>query len=588
MNNRYGFTLVELLAVIVILAIILAIAIPGITGIIQNSTKSAFEIDAKMVLQQIEYKKLEDPSFNITNITKANLKAELGLSDVNYESVSIVLEDNVPTISIVGANKWNGLFACGTFRSMRVVQSLTDCSGDLTAPVITILGSNPMNVNIGDTYIDAGATAVDDVEGNVTSNIIVTGTVNTSVIGSYVITYSVTDTANNESMATRIVNVIDEANAPVLATGMTPVKWNGSTWIDTVESDTNWYSYTTTDKKWANARTIDGSMWVWVPRYAYQIESGYHTDTTGEINIKFLQNTTNTTNDGTNVTSTPTYSSSSQTNYIVHPAFAFDTTQLTGIWVAKFEASGATNAIEFKPNVTSLRSIKIGDMFTASRNMETNSRYGWGTSGTNIDTHMMKNSEWGAIVYLAKSTYGKNDEIWVNNSNIYTTGCAGNSASADWYAGCENTYDTTNGQKTSTTGNIYGIYDMSGGTWELVSAYVNNGHANLTTNGSSIVSAASKYKDVYPQGATDSPSNNYAATINFKGDALYETSNSYTGSVSWFGDYAKAPYMSGPWLGRGGGYDVSTTAGAFSFSSTSGAGYDSESFRSVLLVGTGL
>ncbi|MDD2489788.1 MAG: prepilin-type N-terminal cleavage/methylation domain-containing protein, partial [Bacilli bacterium] len=53
-----GFTLVELLAVIVILAIVLAIAVPSITGIIENVTINAFEQDAKMIIKSINYKSL--------------------------------------------------------------------------------------------------------------------------------------------------------------------------------------------------------------------------------------------------------------------------------------------------------------------------------------------------------------------------------------------------------------------------------------------------------------------------------------------------------------------------------------------------
>jgi type IV pilus assembly protein PilA len=52
---KKGFTLVELLAVIVILAVILAIAIPGISSVISNASKSAFESDAKMVIKGISY-----------------------------------------------------------------------------------------------------------------------------------------------------------------------------------------------------------------------------------------------------------------------------------------------------------------------------------------------------------------------------------------------------------------------------------------------------------------------------------------------------------------------------------------------------
>ena len=72
-------------------------------------------------------------------------------------------------------------------------------------------------------------------------------------------------------------------NTPDLQNGaLTPVKWedNGSgtyTMVETTADDPDWYSYTTTDKKWANAKTSDGSLWVWIPRYAYQIADNYHT-----------------------------------------------------------------------------------------------------------------------------------------------------------------------------------------------------------------------------------------------------------------------------------------------------------------------
>ena len=61
---------------------------------------------------------------------------------------------------------------------------------------------------------------------------------------------------------------------------MTPIKWDETAndgagdWVETDGSDPDWYDYE--NKKWANARTSDGSMWVWIPRYAYSITSGYH------------------------------------------------------------------------------------------------------------------------------------------------------------------------------------------------------------------------------------------------------------------------------------------------------------------------
>ncbi len=93
---------------------------------------------------------------------------------------------------------------------------------DTTAPVITLLGNNPENVYVNSTYTDAGATAMDNIDGNITANIVVTGTVNTDTIGTYTLTYNVSDSAGNPATpVTRTVNVIpqgdgEDTTAPVI------------------------------------------------------------------------------------------------------------------------------------------------------------------------------------------------------------------------------------------------------------------------------------------------------------------------------------------------------------------------------------
>ncbi|HHT38306.1 MAG TPA: prepilin-type N-terminal cleavage/methylation domain-containing protein [Mollicutes bacterium] len=93
-RNKKGFTLVELLAVIVILAIILAIAVPGISNMIDNSKKSAFEADAKMIITGLEYQNLEASLGQATAVTIKDLNADelkkLGANPANYEIVSVV------------------------------------------------------------------------------------------------------------------------------------------------------------------------------------------------------------------------------------------------------------------------------------------------------------------------------------------------------------------------------------------------------------------------------------------------------------------------------------------------------------------
>ena len=125
---------------------------------------------------------------------------------------------------------------------------------------------------------------------------------------------------------------------------------------------------------------------------------------------------------------------------------------------------------------------------------------------------------------------------------------------------------------------------MSGGAYDKVAAYVNNGHSNLTTYGSNLVNAAAKYKDVYSKGSSDSYSNNYAATSSKYGDAVYETSSSGTGSTSWYLDDTYFPYTAGPFFIRGGVCNVGSGAGVFYFSYNNGLAGDSYGFRVVVPV----
>ena len=316
-------------------------------------------------------------------------------------------------------------------------------------------------------------------------------------------------------------------NAPELDEGMIAVRYNGSNWVKADNSTNNWYNY---DKQeWANAVTVTSdtrdrylsasvgtvvsmndieTMWVWIPRYSYSIGSvdgtnyygkqGDYLDTIptrtlpGEIDIKFVD--TNTKDRGT---AKYVVSDGIQSNSWYTPdAFTFGDAELSGIWVGKFETSssnpsatyGGGNTTELdpmiKPNVTSWRYINVSNAFNVSLKMnDEGNRYGF---SSDVDTHMMKNSEWGAVAYLSQSKYGKlgntnfigsNKEIYQNKSNQYITGCSwgkpSGGTSSDY--GCQYTYDIDiNGTGASTTGTIYGVYDMSGGSEENVMGNYND------------------------------------------------------------------------------------------------------------------
>jgi len=297
-------------------------------------------------------------------------------------------------------------------------------------------------------------------------------------------------------------------NAPELVEGMTPVKWNGVTWVTTTANDPDWYSYKDTSEDgantsiWANAKTPDGSMWVWIPRYAYKIEYTNPAKPTagGKIHIVFLNGTTNEPLEAIDepIYRKVTLGVSTSKNYVVHPAFREDiglggwTDELTGIWVGKFETSGnSAETVASKPNVESFSFDSQGSkQFTYARN----AKLGFtNKSSLNIDTHMGKNTEWGAVAYLGHSVYGVNGAKVAEN----TTFIAGK--------------DYTINLNQSTTGNVYGVYDMAGGRMEYVAAYIGSWAPARFGNISTIVTAHLKYKQIY------------GSVYSYYGDAMNET-----------------------------------------------------------------
>ena len=98
-------------------------------------------------------------------------------------------------------SKWYNYLNSDLYMTLRIT--------DTKPPVITLLGSNPVTVQLGSAYVDGGATAYDNVDGDITSSIVVTNPVNTNAIGTYTITYNVKDSSGNTATpVTRTVNVI--------------------------------------------------------------------------------------------------------------------------------------------------------------------------------------------------------------------------------------------------------------------------------------------------------------------------------------------------------------------------------------------
>ena len=316
----------------------------------------------------------------------------------------------------------------------------------------------------------------------------------------------------------------------------------------------------------------DIKLWyVWIPRYKYTIFNGNNESVSEQlINITFESgiNRTGTVtcvnnDDGSETCTDNTYGGiTNGTSTYTHPAFKFGNTELTGFWVGKFEVSGSTSAITVKPNVTSLRNQTVSSFFTAIQNVKTT--YGI----NNADSHIMKNMEWGAVAYLKQSKYGLGTtDIAVNTNSSYYTG-----------GGTSDAYKTNVAQ--STTGNIYGVYDMSGGAWEYVMGNMNNSsNAFYSSNAGFTTAPDAKYYDSYKYDTS------YTSHARGKlGDATKETLTTFGKTLGggWYSDYAYFPNSSFSWFIRGGRYDDGTYAGVFYFYGANGGDYSYGSARAVL------
>lgn len=397
-------------------------------------------------------------------------------------------------------------------------------------------------------------------------------------------------------------------NAPKLEEGMVPVVWEEKSkkW-KTVDKDSGeWYNYSSDVRKWANIMLQDelsvdsngyvtsiGSMFVWIPRYMYQIETLYHTSSTegGKINIKFLKGNSTVPTDNTNVTIA---NQSGQGNWNIHPAFSnYGGQELTGIWVAKFEATAAegvgnsedsdnvTNKnVRVVPNEQSWRFITIGNAYTVSTNMKNNTDL-YGAGIANCDPHLMKNTEWGAVAYLTQSKYGRNGtEVALNNSTDRITG-----RSNGGIDGSENSfsYEKEEGQLASSTGNIYGIYDLNGGSFERIAAYIDTSAA--LTNGQELVNAPERHKNVYEASEDETSENNFEINSKAYGDAIYEISSYENQYSAWFSDYSRFSFGTDAFLVRGGGYySTMLESGIFFYNMNAGVVATNGGFRSVLCI----
>ncbi|MEG2460465.1 MAG: hypothetical protein RSB87_05055, partial [Clostridia bacterium] len=387
----------------------------------------------------------------------------------------------------------------------------------------------------------------------------------------YTIEVKTIDNAGNESAVNQInfTTIKEIKYKPVISTGLTPIKWNVSNVLETTtDTDPEWFDYP--NKKWANAQTADGSMWTWIPRYAYRIIYydkpviknvapadgnivGY-SDNRGLVNASGTASTSfNRLNGrvevvflgadnfkyldgGKYVGDVTKTGAENPKNYVVHPAFSAVrrigytkradgnfgwNEEIPGFWVSKFEMGPECVS---KQHIPSQRNITDYTRFAEGRNIASKR----GITGG--DSMPMTNTQWGAVAYLAKAL-GRQPDL--NDNSSYITGDG----------------DYIGNILQSTTGNATGIYDMAGGAYDALSGYIIDRHyENRNT----------KYFDVYAGRSTDRNSN-FQANYDKYGDAVYEVANYAVSELGWDGTATYFPCLTYFFFIRGGTYKYDNT-----------------------------
>ena len=272
-----------------------------------------------------------------------------------------------------------------------------------------------------------------------------------------------------------------------------------------------------------------------------------------------------------------------QTAWATHPAFSWGSKELNGFWIGKFEATGTASNPTVLPNekhigdtneytsgISNVNGEGVGIYYDIAKIVGKEDVNNSGGNGNEFakpnqhnfqdySSHVLKNSEWGAATYLASSVYGAGigevrnngnttDYGAPNDSSYGITGCGpeaiedtgksyqdfGAIGEADACGDLDHGYNGKIGVLASTTGNVYGVYDMAGGVYEFVAGVYSENNVNYSDTDLHpffVDPISEPYADLYRARDFLAPvrdsygNNNYCTWSTCGGDATYETKN---------------------------------------------------------------
>ena len=247
---------------------------------------------------------------------------------------------------------------------------------------------------------------------------------------------------------------------------------------------------------------------------------------------------------------------------------------------------------------SSFNNLCSGDAFDLCHHLsDKNNPYGL----MNVDSHLPKDSEWGAIAYLAYSKYGTNgndvaiNDVYALNAEydlVGATGFGGNSGylakkeiDYNQLSSYENNWTSEAGKKASTTGNEYGVYDLSGGLQEWTSGILENMENNeFSKYGYNIMLAyGDKYVSKYKGNGTGKENFDNAENKLKVGDGVWDFNDKGDSVNTFNGDYCFIVFKDQPFSIRGGNYDLGGRSGLFTINSSTGRPCYCRGFRAVII-----
>lgn len=206
--SKKGFTLIEILAIVVLLGIITGIAIPKIVDYVDESEQRTFVIQTKLVLSMIDDALLSNPQLDITLINLDYLKSNIKLKTNNFSSMKVKDIGGHAFIILYGAGAWNKYVTYGTYNNVLLDETATYIENS-TPPTIVLNGNSTVALTRGTPFTDPGTTYSDDVDSVATldSQYHINSSLNTNKIGTYTLIYTVYDSSGNKNSVSRTVVV---------------------------------------------------------------------------------------------------------------------------------------------------------------------------------------------------------------------------------------------------------------------------------------------------------------------------------------------------------------------------------------------